>query len=141
MPTQKEKEEVWASMQKEEEKEESKIVIPGITNAKDEPNKKKPVIMEMGSDKYTPNHKISFVNEDGVDKVKIVFDVPEESSAKDIDIDVSTDQIKLNSENYEFDKTFKEYSFDESTVKCKFSKKNKTLTLTIDKVDNLEDVN
>lgn len=141
MPTQKDKEEVWATMSKEEEKEESKIVIPGINNAKDQPNKKKPVIMEMGSDKYTPNHKISFVNEDGVDKVKIVFDVPEETSAKDIDIDVSTDQIKLNSKNYEFDKMFKEYSLDESTVRCKFSKKNKTLTLTIDKVDNLEDVN
>lgn len=62
-----------------------------MTDPKDQPNKKKPVIMEMGSDKYTPNHKISFVNEDGVDKVRIVFDVPEESSAKDIDIDVSTD--------------------------------------------------
>ena len=97
--------------------------------------------MEMGSDKYTPNHTIKVINQDGIDKVQIVFSVPEEASAKDIEIDVSTDQCKLSSANYDFDHKFKEYSVDEASVTCKFSKKNKTLTLTIDKVDNLEEMN
>lgn len=43
------------TQKKEDEKNESNIVIPGITDNKAE-NKKKPVIMEMGSSKYTPNH-------------------------------------------------------------------------------------
>ena len=53
--------------------------------------------MEMESDKYTPNHDISHIVEDGLDKVVYVFQVPDESSAKQIDIDVSSTQLKLNS--------------------------------------------
>ena len=53
--------------------------------------------MEMESDKYTPNHEISHIVEEGLDKVVFVFQVPEETSAKNIDMDVSSTQIKLNS--------------------------------------------
>ena len=66
--------------------------------------------MEMaGSDKYTPNHTMTYLKDgqecsesSGFDQIKFVFEVPEESSARDIDIDVSSDQLKLNSSNYEF---------------------------------------
>ena len=44
----------------------------------------------MESDKYTPNHDINHIVEDGLDKVVYVFQVPEETSAKLIDIDVSS---------------------------------------------------
>ena len=49
-----------------------KIHIPGLTDKKENENKK-PLIMEMVSDKYTPNHEVSHINEDGLDKVVYVF--------------------------------------------------------------------
>jgi hypothetical protein len=64
-----------------------KIHIPGLTDKKEE--NKKSMMMEMVSDKYTPNHEVSHINEDGLDKVVYIFSVPEENSAKDIDMDVS----------------------------------------------------
>ena len=71
--------------------------MPGMAKP-DQANKKKPVIMEMScSDKYTPNHEVTHISEGGLDKVVYVFQVPEESSAKDIEMDVSDEQIKLNS--------------------------------------------
>ena len=92
--------------------------------------------MEMqGGDKYQPNFSVKHLEEEGVKKLQYVFEVPEESSAKDIDIDVSEDTIKLNSENYEFVKKFSDFMLDDESVKAKFSKKAKTLTLTIDKVE------
>lgn len=67
--------------------------------------------------------------------MQYVFELPDESSAKNIDLDVSSDQIKLNSKNYEFDKKFTDIMLNEDSIKCKFSKKNKTLTLTVDKIE------
>ena len=45
----------------------------------------------QGSDKYTPNFTFKNIEEDGQEKIQYVFSVPEENSAKDIDIDVSSD--------------------------------------------------
>ena len=54
----------------EEEKLESKIVIPGLTN-KDKGNKEnqKKLIMHEISSKYTPNYKVNHLSEDGRDKI------------------------------------------------------------------------
>ena len=49
------------------------------------------------SSKYTPNFKVNHVTEGGRDKIQYIFDVPEEKSAKNIDMDIRCDQIKLNS--------------------------------------------
>lgn len=117
------------------EEQESKIVIPGLTNKPKEPAKK-PIIMEMqGSDKYRPNFDVNHLpaDEENPAKIQYVFQVSEESSAKDIEIDVSDTEIKLSSANYEFNEKFKDFKVDESTVRAKFSKKKGTLTLTIDK--------
>ena len=55
-----------ASKKEEEDKAESKIIIPGITPNKDADKVKKPVIMEMqSSDKYTPNFTVKDIEEDG----------------------------------------------------------------------------
>lgn len=89
----------------------------------------------QGSDKYTPNHTVNHIEEDGVKKIQYVFEVPEESSAKDIEIDVKEDEIKLNSENYEFNKKFTDFMLDDDSIRAKFSKKAKTLTLTVDKIE------
>ena len=92
--------------------------------------------MEMqGSDKYQPNFTLTHIEEDGVAKIQYVFQVPEESSAKDIEMDIKEDEIKLNSDNYEFNKKFTDFLVDEDSIKAKFSKKAKTLTLTIDKIE------
>ena len=73
-------------------------------------------------------------DENGKSRVQYVFHVSEESSAKDIEIDVSATELKLTSPNYELlNHKFKDFTVDESTVKAKFSKKKGTLTLTIDK--------
>jgi len=53
--------------------------------------------MEMESSKYTPNNEVKHIQEDGRDKIQFIFQVSEESSGRDIDIDVSSTQIKLNS--------------------------------------------
>ena len=92
--------------------------------------------MEMqGSDKYQPNFTLTHIVEDGRQKIQYVFQVPEESSAKDIEIDVKEDEIKLNSDNYEFNKKFTDFMLDDDSIKAKFSKKAKTLTLTVDKIE------
>ena len=93
MPT---KDNLMKSQDKDKEME-SNIKIPGLTDKDKEKENKKPLIMEMESDKYTPNYEISHIVEDGLDKVVFVFQVPEETSAKNIDMDVSSTQIKLNS--------------------------------------------
>jgi len=62
-----------------------------------------------------------------------VFDVQEEKSAKDIAIDVSKDQLKLSSSNYEFQMSFAGYTVDENVVQAKFSKKTGKLSLTLTK--------
>jgi len=49
---------------------------------------------------------------------------------------VSSTEIKLNSKNYELKEAFKGFVVDEDSVKAKFSKKNGTLTLTINKFDD-----
>ena len=76
---------------------------------------------------------MNHINVDGVEKVEFVFSVAEEKSAKDIDLDISESEIKLNSSNYELSEKFKNFKVDEESVKAKFSKKNGTLTLTLDK--------
>ena len=76
---------------------------------------------------------MNHLNVDGVEKVEFVFSVAEEKSAKDIDLDISESEIKLNSSNYELSEKFKNFKVDEESVKAKFSKKNGTLTLTLDK--------
>ena len=50
-------------------------------------------------------------------------------------MDIKEDEIKLNSDNYEFNKKFTDFLVDEDSIKAKFSKKAKTLTLTIDKIE------
>ena len=65
--------------------------------------------------------------------MEYIFNVSEEKSAKDIILDISDSEIKLNSDNYELSEKFKDFKVDESTVKAKFSKKNGTLSLTINK--------
>jgi len=43
------------------------------------------------SDKYTPNFEVKDITaEDGTNQVQYIFSVPEESSAKDIEIDISS---------------------------------------------------
>ena len=53
--------------------------------------------MEMEPDKYTPNCKINKFEEDGKNKIQYIFEVPEESSSKNIDMDIKSDELKLNS--------------------------------------------
>jgi len=90
--------------------------------------------MEMqGSDKYRPNFTVKHFTVDDVEKIEFVFNVAEENSAKDIVLDISESEIKLNSSNYELCEKFKDFKVNEESVKAKFSKKNGTLTLTLDK--------
>jgi len=58
-----------------------------------------------------------------------VVTVLKEDSAQDIDVQVSERYIKLVSDNYELEERFQVF-VDPESLKCKFSKKNKTLTLT-----------
>ena len=76
---------------------------------------------------------MNHLNVDGVEKVEFIFSVAEEKSAKDIDLDISESEIKLNSSNYELCEKFKNFKVNEESVKAKFSKKNGNLTLTLDK--------
>ena len=81
-------------MEQQEKKDESKIIIPGINDNKE--NIKKPIIMEVGgSDKYRPNFTLKHLDE--TNQVQFIFQVDEEKSAKEIDLDVSDSAIKLNS--------------------------------------------
>ena len=68
--------------------------------------------------------------------VTMTFNVEEEQSAKDIELDISDTQLKLNSSNYEFKYDFKAklgITVDPEDVKAKFSKVKKTLALTFTK--------
>ncbi len=66
-------------------------------------------------------------------KVQLVLAVEFEDSAKQIDIDVNSEVLKLESPNYELKHTFGDYKVDPDSVRCRFSKAKKTLTLTLDK--------
>jgi len=82
--------------------------------------------------KTIPNYEMA---EDGT-TVTMTFNVEEESSAKDIDLDFSETAIILNSKNYEFSYNFKAkggYLVDPDSVKAKFSKAKKSLALTFTK--------
>lgn len=64
--------------------------------------------------------------------IKLVFSVEKENSAKNIDLDVSERELKLESPNYEIRYKFlKGVEVDPDSVTAKFSKKNHTLTLTL----------
>jgi len=89
---------------------------------------KKPVVIM--SDKYQPNFTCKHIEDNAV---QFIFQVDEETSAKAIKLDISANELKLDSPNYELHEKFKDFSIDESTVKAKFSKKAGTLTLTIQK--------
>ena len=61
----------------------------------------------------------------------LVIEVEKESSAKAIDLDVSETELKLSSANYALNYKFKG-KVDPDSVAAKFSKVQKTLTLTFD---------
>lgn len=66
----------------------------------------------------------------------MTFNVEEEASAKDIELDISATQLKLNSANYEFKYDFKAklgFEVDPEDVKAKFNKGKRTLALTFTK--------
>lgn len=63
------------------------------------------------------------------DKLLLNVTVMKESSAADIDLEVTETELKLTSANYTMTHTFSQ-KIDENSVKAKFSKKAKTLTLT-----------
>ena len=105
------------------------IKIPG-TLPSDSAPKKSVVIQEMS--KTIPNFDLK---DDGA-TVTMTFNVEEEQSAKDIELDISDTQLKLNSSNYEFKYDFKAklgITVDPEDVKAKFSKVKKTLALTFTK--------
>ena len=60
----------------------------------------------------------------------LVVTVKKESSAADIDLEVTDSELKLSSAHYKLTHIF-EQSVDPDSVKAKFSKKAKTLTLTL----------
>ena len=111
----------------DEKKVGENIVIPGLTDRTNQPMKKPVVIM---SDKYQPNFTCKHIEDNAV---QFIFQVDEETSAKAIQLDISANELKLDSPNYELHEKFNDFSIDESTVKAKFSKKAGTLTLTIQK--------
>jgi hypothetical protein len=73
------------------------------------------------------------VSKDGKHLILVIY-VEKESSAKDIDLDISETALKLESANYELKYKFKLLKVDPDSVGAKFSKIKKTLTLTINKV-------
>eukprot|EP00347_Sterkiella_histriomuscorum_P009421 403341278 len=101
----------------------SSIKIPGApSQSVIEQGKKKPMIIEVIG-KTIPNS----TWEETESQVTIIFNVEEEISARDIDVDVSENEITLNSKNYEYKSQFKGYSVDPASVKAKFNKSKKTL--------------
>ncbi len=69
--------------------------------------------------------------------VTMTLNVEEESSAKDIDLDFSETLLLLNSKNYELKYDFQAkggYKVDPESVKAKFNKTKKTLSLTFTKL-------
>ena len=84
--------------------------------------------------KTIPNYDMT-QSEDGT-TVTMTFNIEEKSSAKDIDLDFSDTTVILNSKNYEFTYNFKAKSgfcVDPTSVKAKFNKAKKTLSLTFTK--------
>jgi HSP20 family molecular chaperone IbpA len=71
-------------------------------------------------------------NEDRSQMV-IVLEVGEESSAAAIDLDVSETTLKLESKHYELKEKLQE-KVDPDSIRAKFSKTKKTLTLTLETV-------
>jgi hypothetical protein len=61
----------------------------------------------------------------------LTIEADKESSAKDIDLDVSENELKLQSQHYGLNYKFKS-KVDPDSVIAKFSKVKKTLTLTFD---------
>ena len=61
----------------------------------------------------------------------IVLTMEKEDSAADIDLDVSSTELKLKSENYELNYTFDQTVDEEAGIKAKFNKKKHILTLTL----------
>lgn len=65
------------------------------------------------------------------EKLVLTIEVEKASSAKDIDLDVSSTELKLKSEHYALNYKFKK-TVDADSVAAKFSKAKKTLTLIFD---------
>ena len=110
------------------------LKIPGQAPkfAQEAAPKKPIVIQEIG--KTIPNYEMT-QSEDGK-TVIMTFNVEEESSAKDIDLDFSETTVILNSKNYEFTYNFQAkngYCVDPDSVNAKFNKVKKTLALTFTK--------
>ena len=106
---------------------ESMINIPGLTDKKFQ-TKKAPLIEEVirkSEPKVEESQTIS--------SICLVFTVPSEESAKLIDLDVSSTGVKLESKYYSWQKEYSGFSLNVGSVKCKFSKLKRTLTLTINK--------
>lgn len=94
------------------------------------PASSKPLVMEM---KDRPDVQADYDSDPS--KVKLVFTVEKETSAKNIDLDVSEKEIKLESANYEMRYKFSNnVQVDPDSVAAKFSKRNHTLTLTLTRV-------
>ena len=63
----------------------------------------------------------------------IVIEVQMEESAANIDLDVSETHLKLKSEHYELNEKL-QARVDPDSIKAKFKKALKTLTLTLDTI-------
>lgn len=66
----------------------------------------------------------------------MILNVEDEASAKDIDLDFSETELKLNSANYELKYDFvkkKGFKVEPESVQAKFNKAKKTLTLVFQK--------
>jgi len=72
------------------------------------------------------------------DKLLLNVTVLKESSAADIDLEVTETEVQLSSKNYKMTHTFAQ-KIDADSVKAKFSKKAKTLTLTFCIVGQVEE--
>jgi len=104
---------------------------PEVIKMPSAPAKKVVVIQEMS--KTIPNFELR--DEEG--GFTMTFNVEEEASAKDIELDISGTQLKLNSANYEFRYDFKAklgFEVDPEDVKAKFNKTKRTLALTFKKL-------
>ena len=93
---------------------------------------KKAVVIEVIG-KTIPNFDLV----EDAQSLTMTFNVEEELSAKDIDLDISETELKLNSKNYEFKYDFIAkggYRVDAESVRAKFNKGKRTLALTINKL-------
>lgn len=81
-------------MEEKENKEQQHIRIPGMVDPNE--NQKRINVIES---KYIPNCKITeSQTDDGGHQVIFELSVPDENSAKDFEIDVNEDELKLNSQ-------------------------------------------